>query len=51
MRVDPRPVSAGVAAALEGRKFLGFETSANYFRIGQERLTAAIRGGLIRRVA
>ncbi|CAK9059779.1 Modification methylase DpnIIB (M.DpnIIB) (Adenine-specific methyltransferase DpnIIB) (M.DpnII 2) [Durusdinium trenchii] len=49
--LDPFAGSAttGVAALLEGRQFLGFEASPEYFDIGQERLIAASEGVQITR--
>lgn len=44
--LDPFSGSAttGVAAILEGRRFIGFENSPEYFDIGRERLAAAEEG-------
>lgn len=44
--LDPFSGSAttGVAAALEGRQFLGMEATSEYFEIGKERLSAAAQG-------
>jgi adenine-specific DNA-methyltransferase len=43
--------SSGVAAVVEGRRFLGAEISAEYVRIAQERLQLAARGELVYRPA
>lgn len=44
--LDPFSGSAttGVAAALEGRRFIGFEATEAYYEIGRQRLEAASRG-------
>ncbi|WP_437230443.1 DNA-methyltransferase [Planctomicrobium sp. SH661] len=49
--LDPFSGSAttGVAAALEGRKFIGFEATSEYFEIGRERLQAASEGNQLSR--
>jgi adenine-specific DNA-methyltransferase len=41
--------SAGVAAALHNRRFLGADTCADYLRIAQRRIDAALRGDAVYR--